>query len=265
MANLITNINQACADLANIKKAIIDNGVEVANGTPSGEYARKVDNVYEAGKDTMLHDMWEALQKGGKRTDYNNAFRETSITDEMFKPIYDMQPTTAYHMFFGNDGITDLKNIPVKLDFSKCVEIQRAFYGMLNLDTGIGLKRVGVLDCRNIETWRGSFAGLFDWDIYLEEVEKMILPDDDDVSFNTCFNACYALKEIRFEGAILQDISFADCPLSRESIESIVNALSPSASGKTAIFNYDAVWSAIPLDIFDELIADKTNWTIELV
>ena len=227
--------------------------------------AENVPNVYEAGKDKMLHDMWEALQKGGKRTDYNNAFRETSIADEMFKPLYDMQPTTAYHMFFGNDGITDLKNIPVKLDFSKCVEIQRAFYGMLNTDTGIGLKRVGIIDCRNLETWRGSFAGLFDWDIYLEEVEKIILPDSDDVSFATCFNACYALKEIRFEGAILQDISFVDCPLSRESITSVINALSSSTSGKTVTFNKSAKEAAFTSSEWDALISTKSNWTISLV
>ena len=49
MANLITNVNQACADLTNIKNAIIDNGVEIASGTPSSEYAEKIDEVYEAG------------------------------------------------------------------------------------------------------------------------------------------------------------------------------------------------------------------------
>ena len=265
MANLITNINQVCADLANIKEAITESGIEVANGTPSSEYARKVTQVYEAGKNTLLRDMWEAIQKGGKRTDYNNAFLETSITDEMFKPLYDMQPTTAYGMFFGNVGITDLKNIPVKLDFSKCVELQYAFFGMMDTNIGTGIKRVGVIDCRSIETWRGHLGGLFNWDIYLEEVEKIILPDSGEIQFYSTFNACYALKEIRFDGVIGQDISFADCPLSRASIESVVNALSSVSSGKTARFNYDAVFTAMPLDIFDELIADKTNWTIELV
>lgn len=228
-------------------------------------YTEGYDRGFDEGENEMLRDMWDALQKGGKREDYNNAFRETAITDAMFKPIYDMQPTTAYHMFFGNDGITDLKNIPVKLDFSKCVEIQRAFYGMLNTNTGIGLKRVGIIDCRSLETWRGSFAGLFDWDIYLEEVEKIILPDSDDVSFNSCFNACYALTEIRFEGFILQDISFADCPLSRESIESVINALSPSVSGKTLTLNIHAKDSAFSDSEWDALISAKSNWTISLV
>ena len=227
--------------------------------------AENVPNVYGAGKDKMLHDMWEGLQKGGKRVDYNNAFLETSITDAMFKPLYDIQPTTAYSMFFGNVGITDLKNIPVKLDFSKSVEIQYAFYGMLDTNTGIGLKRVGVIDCRSLETWRGTLGGLFSWDIYLEEVEKMILPDNREITFPSTFNACYALKEIRFEGVIHNDISFVDCPLAKESITSVINALSASASGKTVTFNKSAKETAFTDSEWAELIATKSNWTFSLV
>jgi hypothetical protein len=49
MANLITNINQVCADLTNIKNAIQDKGVDIVSGTPSSEYASKINEVYESG------------------------------------------------------------------------------------------------------------------------------------------------------------------------------------------------------------------------
>ena len=222
------------------------------------------DEVYEAGKNKVLRDMWEGIQKGGKRTDYNNAFLETSITDEMFKPIYDLRPTTAYRMFFGNVGITDLKNIPVQLDFSQCVELQYAFYGMMDTNIGTGIKRVGVLDCRSLETWRGHLHGLFNWDIYLEEVEKIILPDNGVLEFPSAFNACYALKEIRFEGVIGQDINFADCPLSRASIESIMTALSTTSSGKTLTLNADAVHNAFTDAEWSALKATRSNWNFNV-
>ena len=44
------NVNQAMADLTSVKDAIVNNGVEVADGTPSSNYGDKVDAVYKAGK-----------------------------------------------------------------------------------------------------------------------------------------------------------------------------------------------------------------------
>ena len=227
--------------------------------------AENEQKVYEAGKEKVLRDMWEGLQKGGKRSDYGKAFFETSINDEMFKPIYDMQPTNAYSMFFGNVGITDLRNIPVKLDFSQCEEIQYAFYGMMNTDVGIGIKHIGVIDCRSIKTWIGNLGGLFAWDIYLEDIEKIILPNTGEITFPSTFEACYALKEIRFEGVIGQNINFADCPLSKESIVSVINALSPSVSGKTLSLNIHAKDSAFTDSEWNTLTGTRSNWIIELV
>jgi hypothetical protein len=54
MANLITNINQVCADLTNIKNAIQDKGVDIVSGTPSSEYASKIEEVYEYAKQEII-------------------------------------------------------------------------------------------------------------------------------------------------------------------------------------------------------------------
>ena len=46
------NVNQAVQDFDNIKKAIIDKGIEVPNGTPTSEYADKIGTIKSNGLDT---------------------------------------------------------------------------------------------------------------------------------------------------------------------------------------------------------------------
>ena len=43
------NINQAISDFASIKDKIVEKGVDVPAGTPTRDYAAKVDGVYDAG------------------------------------------------------------------------------------------------------------------------------------------------------------------------------------------------------------------------
>lgn len=222
------------------------------------------DNVYEAGKKSEWDAFWEKFQKGGTRTQYPNAFSYSELTDDTFKPKYDLNVTDAYYMFFGNCGITDLKNLDVKLDFSQCDDLRFAFYGMMNTDRGIGLKRVGVIDGRASHREIYTFQGAFEWDIYLEEIEKIIVSEDGSQGFMNAFNACYSLKEIRFEGVIGQDISFADCPLSRASIESIMAALSPTTSGKTLTLSAGAVSNAFSSAEWSALKATRPNWSFNV-
>ncbi len=56
MAILQDNINQVNSDFNGIKTAITANGVEVADGTATSEYADKVNEVYEAGRQSMFDD-----------------------------------------------------------------------------------------------------------------------------------------------------------------------------------------------------------------
>lgn len=45
MASLETNIQQVSADISSIKDAIINNGVEVADGTPTSEYGKLIESI----------------------------------------------------------------------------------------------------------------------------------------------------------------------------------------------------------------------------
>ena len=241
---------------------IAENEQLVANA--NAELEEALYSASEGGK--SYYDLfWDSFQNYGRRTVYPNAFSYSELTDDTFKPKYDLNVTDAYYMFFGNCGITDLKNLDVKLDFSQCDDLRNAFYGMLNTDRGIGLKRVGVIDGRASNRGFYTFQGLFEWDIYLEEVEKIIVREDGSQGFPNTFGACYNLTEIEFEGVIGQDISFADCPLSKKSIISVIKALSPSVSGKTVTFNKSAKEAAFTtLAEWNELIDEKDGWTITL-
>lgn len=222
------------------------------------------DEVHEAGKSAEWNAFWDGIQNCGTRTVYARAFAYTTLNDETFKPKYDMKPTDAYYMFFMNIGITDLKNLDVTLDFSQAEDIRFAFYGMSKLEEGKGIRRIGVVDARAETHGVYAFDGMFNWDVFLEEIEKIILKSDGSQGFNSTFNACYALREIRFEGVIGQNINFVDCPLSRESIENIVGALSPSASGKTLTLNASAVANAFTDAEWNALKATKPNWNFSV-
>ena len=218
------------------------------------------DNVHEAGKKSEWDAFWEKFQKGGARTQYPNAFAYCAIDDDFFNPKYKIRPTDAYYMFFQTNGITDLKSKQNMLDFSQCEDLRFCFFGM-----GDTLQKVGVIDARAGTHDIYDLQGLFNWDMALEEVEKIILKNDGSQGFLDTFNYCTALREIRFEGVIGQDINLQHCPLSRESIENVMTALSTTSSGKALTLNADAVNNAFSSAEWDALGSTKSNWTISLV
>jgi hypothetical protein len=104
----------------------------------------------------------------------------------------------------------------------------------------------------------------------LETIE-MIMLDGPSGDMTGAFTGCDSLKNIRFSGPnyITGSINIGASPLTNESITSIVNALSPTESGKTATFSQTAVNNAFEGGSTGSewlnLIATKSNWTISLV
>ena len=220
------------------------------------------------GKQAEYDAFWDAFQLNGTRTAYDYAFysagelaADGGWTDEIFKPKYDIKPKgTCYSMFF-RTNIKDLTKIGcgVDIDFSQATTFNAIFYAS-------GVVTIGVLDLRNVT----AVSQAFQYCNYLKTIEKIILKDDGSQSISdTTFQWASELEEIRFEGAIGSNINFQwQSKLSGASITSIVNALSPTASGKTATFKQIAVMSNIGSPYEQEwldLVATKPNWTISLV
>ena len=73
-------------------------------------FANKVDEVYEAGKQKAYDDFWNEFQDYGRRRQYVYAFAYSNWTDKVYNPKYPLI-TTNYGLrsSYNNSGITDTK------------------------------------------------------------------------------------------------------------------------------------------------------------
>lgn len=221
--------------------------------------AKSVGEVYEAGQKSEYDDFWDTFQQNGNRTNYACGFAGSGWTDALFKPKYDICPTDGY-MLFRSSSITDLKNLPVKLDFSKVTNTQYMFQWSL-------VKHLGKVDIRaltNVPT------GMFAYASSLVAIDKLILKDDGTQRLTgDMFTNATGLTNLAIEGVIGTSLSFQwSKKLSKESITSIINALSADKTGLTVTFSKTAKEAAFPEEEEEEwnaLTGTKTNWKISLV
>lgn len=259
MANLLTNVAQACEDLTNIKTAIIDKGVAIDAGTPSSDYAGKVGEVYEAGKKAEYDAFWDAYQDNGNRLDYVGAFEGKGWNDKTFKPKYDIHPnhqiTRMFHWCYITDLEAILKDCGVGFDVS----------GGLNYGSLFSYSTITVIP----EVWINKSATtiyeMFAYNPYLHTIRKLTFEEGVTAIATTVFTNCTSLANIVFDGVIANYIDMQWCPLTKASITSLFNVLSDSVSEKTVTLNKAAKEAAFTDDEWEALIATKSNWTISLV
>jgi hypothetical protein len=227
--------------------------------------AENVPKVFEAGKKSEYDAFWDALQDYGKRTDYSGFFRggARNIAD-WFKPKYDIIPTSLYMFTHSNwTGLHDVDFVElfdsagVKFDTSKCTDFQYAF--------GCG-KRFGVIDTSSASRFDLQVFHYNDW---LTTIDELIVHEN--LAFGTLtFQSCTALTHMIVRGTIGQngfDVHWST-KLNRDSIESIVNALSTTTTGLSITLSSTAVTNAfgsIDNTEWTNLVATKPNWTISLV
>ena len=240
MAKIDVNVNQLNSDIQGIKSAIIEANVEVPDGTPTSEYGRLVSEVYEAGAKSEYDRFWDNGQNYGNPSGYQNLFSGAMWNNATFKPKYDIIPppnATAY-MMFRNSGIKGdlveiLKNCNVKLDFSKCYNLQYTF-------NNTQFTRIGIIDLSSCSYLQSTFQANY----ALETIDEIILKSNGSQDLSNSFGQCNVLKNIKFSGVIGSNIDFQWSPLSKASIKSVIGALLKTATGKTATFKKSAVDAA---------------------
>ena len=79
------------------------------------------------------------------------------------------------------------------------------------------------------------------------------------------FTNCTSLENIKITGPMYGNVNFQWCPLTADSMRSVVSALSDTATGRAATFNKAAKEAAFTDEEWAALIATKQNWTISLV
>lgn len=212
-------------------RAIADKIREKTGGDSTyktSEMAEGVSEVYEAGKQAEYDRFWDNYQQNGNRTDYFNGFGKC-WTVETFKPKYDIRPTDAYMMFHfielgGIDLAEYLNNLGVTLDFSNSTNMQYAFQGAK-------ICRVGVIDITKAVYTDKLFNGCS----LLHTIDTLVVSENSKaINF---FSGCKSLANINIEGIIAQDANFKDCPLTHDSLMSIINALKNFVETKTLTYS----------------------------
>lgn len=226
--------------------------------------------IYEAGKKAQYDKFWDTYQQNGNLTNYSCAFAGRGWTKDIFKPKYDIRPTTAYHMFNYGGNICKIdmvelsKELGIEFDFSKSTSFFQCFCGNF-------FSRLGVIDTTSAKSLDGMFV-----EFAGHTIDKLIIKPDGSTEYGNGFKYANKLKNITIEGTIGKNWNMQWCPLSKASIISVVNALSQTTSNLTVTFKKAAINEAFGINVDDvstypegsefyNLRNSKSNWTFSYV
>lgn len=189
------------------------------------------DAVHEAGVSEGIKSaydaFWDEFQKNGEPKQYNNAFC-TGWTDVNYNPKYPITipaNTALSYLYAYNTSVTDTK-VTITAPYTTVY----MFYWMANCHT----------------------------------IRKLVVTEQ--TTFSDAFYYCNKLQNIVIEGVIANNIDLQwSTVLSKASIQSIVGALSTTASGKTLTLSKTAVNNAFTTAEWTALANTRSNWTISLV
>jgi len=225
---------------------------------------------YDAGKQAEYDAFWDKYQYEGKNTPvYSYAFAGPGWSDVNFKPKYNIAPRVTFSNYmFASSAITNLKsileNLGISLNFRWCTSFVNVFQDS------------NIAEIGEVNTIGASSLGTLFYNArHLSTVDALILKSDGSQTIGNCFTNTTALANITITGCIGNAINMRYSPLSKASIESVVNALSSTSTNKTATLNQTAVNGAFETAEgaadgstsagWLALVASKPNWTITLV
>lgn len=221
------------------------------------------DDVYGAGKQSGTDEMWDKLQDYGNRKDYRYAFFYTGF--QYLDPKHTINATHADSIM---SNMSDLESVNWnKFNLSAVNSLYSAFAfceKLTTIDTDLAVPNdsATLLNsvCRNCNS--------------LTRIQKITAFPT--AVWKNSFDYCTALTHVIFDGTIGAnglDLHWST-GLDKESITSIINALSTTTSGLSITLSQTAVDNAFANDEesvgsntgeWAELIETKSNWTINLV
>jgi hypothetical protein len=216
--------------------------------------AENEQKVYNAGVQAEYDRFWDEFQKDpynriGNRYDYVQAFKGHSWTDKIYNPKWD----------FGEQKTVEVDGVQKQVRRVKYAA--EMFLQSMITDT---LKPMDFT-----EIYSGT-NGLFAYTTKLKTIRTLTVVEG--TTFNNWFQNATAIENITFDGVIGQDINFQwSTKLTKDSITSIIEHLSNTASGKTLTLSKTAVNTAFnmtdgnPSTEWSNLVGTKQNWTISLV
>lgn len=227
-----------------------------AAGGGGGDTEAAYNEGFTDGKQAEYDRFWDTFQQKGNAINYGYAFGYDTWTDELFKPKYDIIIKAHYGGgMFAFSKITDLKDKleaqGVKLDLSEATAVDYLFRHSK-------IVHIPELDLRKATSMLYAFGDSAE----VVTIDKLIVSETTNFA-NTTFNTANWLQNITFEGTIGVSVNFQWSPLTRQSIESVMAALSTTKTGQTATFQKAAVEAAFTTEEWEALKATRSNWTIE--
>lgn len=260
------------------EKALLEKDLEAieAEITSLNEEIEKLEEQkleeYEKGKadgaKSEYDSFWDSYQMNGEREAYHYAFAGMGWNDETFKPKYDIvckdSSSYAFSYFQGTDLAKLLEDCGVTLNTREAKTMQ-------NFYANSAITRAPVTDVSLVPQ---QISSLFYRSYDLKKVDKLIVGENSVIV--SSFNNCSSLTDIIFEGVLANNgINMQWCPLSLESITSLVNVLSETTNGLSITLSASAVNKAfetadglsdgVSSEKWLSLVATKSNWTISLV
>ena len=221
------------------------------------------DEVYEAGKQAEYDAFWDAFQQNGTRKFYVGGFCGQGWDRYTLRPKYIVKPSSgstgsAFMFMFCNHGkeMIDFREIAHLFDFSDITNALSMFQ-----DAWIDYIEI---DISNVT----STGNMFSESYFSGAKTTITLTTSEKTAINsTMFAYTSKLANLTFtEGSVIgSSINLQYSPLNKESITSVVNALSATTTGQTATFKKSAKEAAFTADEWAALIATKSNWTISLI
>jgi hypothetical protein len=250
-------------------KKIAENERKVYEKGVSEGFAEGEINGIEIGKQAEYDAFWDAYQYyHGAPQNYQYAFCNGGWNDETFKPKYDIVMSLGYSgttAFWGCE-VSNIAEVLEKrgliLDTTLCGYAYNMFQNSIT-------KRIPELNFTHATDYGAQYGLYYTFaNSSVETIDRIIVVEN--LKYTDAFRGCANLKNIVFEGVIGQAINFQwSTLLSHDSIVSVINALSTTASGQTATFSKTAVNNAFTGGStgseWQALIATKPNWTISLV
>lgn len=206
------------------------------------------DAVYEKAQQNTTDDFIKRFTNNGARTNYTYGFCSTDFSGFTIEAT----PKNIGNMFYYYEGET----VPDGIDCSNAkVTGTSTTNSPAYLCAYSKLKYFPDINIPPAHYWYASFRDCTE----LETIEVIRMCEGSGASTNILFLNCKSLKNITFEGVIPITIGFADCPLTVESMKSIISCLKDfTGTGTSNEFKYTVTFNS---KAFNEL--EKEGATAE--
>lgn len=265
--------------MSNIQIPVTDNGI-LTLATANKYCDRNIDidvGVYSSSEitDSYYDVFWNAYQASGTRTVYYFAFAGVGWTSTTFRPKYQITPKNSAKGIFRNfNGQINTDNLTKLVDFTKLTpesdktkslidwsgvtNLTEAFYNAKIYD-------VGYIDATKCSTLDNTFVSDANTTLKGRIVKIELKVKSSTTYINPIANQTELTDLIFVEGSVIGNSGWdlsGSPKLSKESLVSIVNALSSSVSNKSIKFSAESIANNFSEAEWEELRLTKPKWVV---